>query len=206
MVAGDIEFSNELQSYIDEWSKKEGGLVMMLHRIQNEFGYVPRAAAEKLSLISGIPLAKIYGVITFYHFFKTTKPGKHRIAVCLGTACYLKGGQDLLEETCSILSIEPDEMTDDGLFSVDEVRCLGCCGLAPVLMIDNEVYGKLTKEQLPGIIAKYRSLLTRCIVPSVILCSTSCRTLWKPVRISSRSRLTRRRMACMRSLRMMGAA
>jgi NADH-quinone oxidoreductase subunit E len=158
MVAGDIEFSNELQSYIDEWSKKEGGLVMMLHRIQNEFGYVPRAAAEKLWLISGIPLAKIYGVITFYHFFKTTKPGKHRIAVCLGTACYLKGGQDLLEETCSILSIEPDEMTDDGLFSVDEVRCLGCCGLAPVLMIDNEVYGKLTKEQLPGIIAKYRSL------------------------------------------------
>ncbi|GAB6277499.1 MAG: NADH-quinone oxidoreductase subunit NuoE [Rectinema sp.] len=158
MVAGDIEFSNELQSYIDEWSKKEGGLVMMLHRIQNEFGYVPRAATEKLSLISGIPLAKIYGVITFYHFFKTTKPGKHRIAVCLGTACYLKGGQDLLEETCSILSIEPNEMTDDGLFSVDEVRCLGCCGLAPVLMIDNEVYGKLTKEQLPGIIAKYRSL------------------------------------------------
>ncbi len=157
MVAGDIEFSGELQSYIDEWSKKEGGLVMMLHRIQNEFGYVPRAAAEKLSLISGIPLAKIYGVITFYHFFKTTKPGKHKISVCMGTACYLKGGQELLGETRSILSIEPDEVTDDGLFSVDEVRCLGCCGLAPVIMIDNEVYGKLTKEQLPDIIAKYRS-------------------------------------------------
>jgi len=158
MVAGDIEFSGELQSYIDEWSKKEGGLVMMLHRIQNEFGYVPRAAAEKLSLISGIPLAKIYGVITFYHFFKTTKPGKHRIAICLGTACYLKGGQELLEEPRSILSVEPNEVTDDGLFNVDEVRCLGGCGLAPVIMIDDEVYGKLTKEQLPDIIAKYRSL------------------------------------------------
>ncbi len=157
MIAGDIEFSGELQSYIDEWSKKEGGLVMMLHRIQNEFGYVPRAAAEKLSLVSGIPLAKIYGVITFYHFFKTTKPGKHKISVCMGTACYLKGGQELLGETRSILSIEPDEVTDDGLFSVDEVRCLGCCGLAPVIMIDNEVYGKLTKEQLPDIIAKYRA-------------------------------------------------
>jgi NADH-quinone oxidoreductase subunit E len=119
---------------------------------------VPRAAAEKLSLISGIPLAKIYGVITFYHFFKTTKPGKHRIAICLGTACYLKGGQELLEETRSILSVEPNEVTDDGLFNVDEVRCLGCCGLAPVIMIDDEVYGKLTKEQLPDIIAKYRSL------------------------------------------------
>jgi len=157
MIAGDIEFSGELQSYIEEWSKKQGGLVLMLPRIQNEFGYVPRAAAEKLSLISGIPLAKIYGVITFYHFFKTTKPGKHKISVCMGTACYLKGGQELLGETRSILSIEPDEVTDDGLFSVDEVRCLGCCGLAPVIMIDNEVYGKLTKEQLPDIIAKYRA-------------------------------------------------
>jgi len=156
MVAGDIEFSDELSTFIDEWSKKEGGLVMMLHRIQNEYGFIPRAAAEKLSLISGIPLARIYGVITFYHFFKTEKPGKHRIAVCMGTACYLKGGQELLEETRSILSVEPGEVTDDGIFSVDEVRCLGCCGLSPVIMIDDEVYGKLTKEQLPSIIAKYR--------------------------------------------------
>lgn len=157
MVAADIQFSDELQAYIEEWSRKEGGLVMMLHRIQHEFGYIPRAAAEKLSLISGIPLAKIYGVITFYHFFKTTMPGKHRIAVCMGTACYLKGVQDLLDETRSILSIGPDEVTDDGLFSVDEVRCLGCCGLAPVLMIGDEVFGKVTKDQLPEIIAKYRN-------------------------------------------------
>jgi len=156
MVESHIEFSDELTAYIDEWSKKEGGLVMMLHHIQNEFGYIPREAAEKLSRISGIPLAQIYGVITFYHFFKTTKPGKHRISVCQGTACYLKGGKEILDEIRSILSIEPDEVTDDGLFSVDEVRCLGCCGLAPVIMIDDEVYGKLTKEMLPDIIAKYR--------------------------------------------------
>ena len=97
----------------------------------------------------GQPLAKIYGVITFYHFFKTTKPGKYRLAICLGTACYLKGSQDLIDEAQAILNIKGEEVTDDGLFSIDEVRCLGCCGLAPVLMIGNEVFGKVTKDHFP---------------------------------------------------------
>ena len=158
MPAGSIEFSKELTAFIDEWGKKPGGLIMMLHRIQDEFGYIPRPAAEKLSMMVGLPLAKIYGVITFYHFFKTTMPGKHKLAICMGTACYLKGGQDLVEEARSILGIQGEEVTDDGLFSIDEVRCLGCCGLAPVLMVGNEVYGKVTKEQMPEIIAKYRAL------------------------------------------------
>jgi len=158
MPAATIEFSKELNDFIEEWGKKPGGLIMMLHRIQHEFSYIPRPAAEKLSRMVGIPLAKIYGVITFYHFFKTTKPGKHRLAICMGTACYLKGGQDLVEESRSILGISGDEVTDDGLFSIDEVRCLGCCGLAPVLMVGDEVYGKVTKDQLPGIIAKYRKI------------------------------------------------
>ena len=105
-----------------------------------------------------LPLAKIYGVITFYHLFKTSKPGKHRMAICMGTACYLKGGKDLVEEARSILGIAGNEVSDDGLFSIDEVRCLGCCGLAPVLQIGNEVYGKVNKDQLPDIIAKYRQL------------------------------------------------
>ena len=158
MPAAQIEFSRELTDFIQEWGKKPGGLIMMLHRIQGEFGFIPREAAEKLSMMVGLPLAKIYGVVTFYHFFKTTKPGKHRIAICMGTACYLKGGQDLVEEAKSILSISGDEVTDDGLFSIDEVRCLGCCGLAPVLTVGDEVYGKVAKEQLPDIIAKYRNL------------------------------------------------
>lgn len=158
MPAASIEFSRELEAYIAEWGKKPGGLIMMLHRIQDEFGYIPRAAAEKLSVMVGLPLAKIYGVITFYHFFKTAKPGKHKISMCMGTACYLKGGQELVEEARSILGIAGEEVTDDGLFSIDEVRCLGCCGLAPVIMIGNEVYGKVTKDQLPDIIAKYRAL------------------------------------------------
>lgn len=158
MPAANIEFSGELNGFIEEWGKKPGGLVMMLHRIQNEFGYIPREAAEKLSRMVGLPLAKIYGVITFYHFFKTKMPGKHRIAMCMGTACYLKGAQDIVDEARSILGISGDDVTDDALFSIDEVRCLGCCGLAPVIQVDNEVYGKVTKDQLPDIIVKYRNL------------------------------------------------
>jgi NADH:ubiquinone oxidoreductase subunit E len=157
MQMAQIEFSKELTAFIDEWKEKPGSLIMMLHRIQEEFTYIPREAAEKLARLVGLPLAKIYGVITFYHYFKTTKPGKHRLAICLGTACYLKGAQDLIDESQSILSIKGEEVTDDGLFSIDEVRCLGCCGLAPVLMVGNEVFGKVTKEQLPEIIAKYRN-------------------------------------------------
>jgi NADH-quinone oxidoreductase subunit E len=157
MQTAQIEFSKELTDFINEWKDKPGSLIMMLHRIQEEFSYIPREAAEKLSRNIGLPLAKIYGVITFYHYFKTSKPGKYRLAICLGTACYLKGAQDLLDESQSILNIKGDEVTDDGQFSIDEVRCLGCCGLAPVLMIGNEVYGKVTKDQLPEIIAKYKN-------------------------------------------------
>ena len=157
MQMAKIEFSKELTAFIDEWKEKPGSLIMMLHRIQEEFTYIPREAAEKLSRSVGLPLAKIYGVITFYHFFKTAKPGKHKLAICLGTACYLRGSQDLIDEAQAILNIEGEEVTDDGLFSIDEVRCLGCCGLAPVLMIGNEVFGKVTKNQLPEIIAKYRN-------------------------------------------------
>jgi len=111
-----------------------------------------------LSRITGIPLARIYGVITFYHFFKTTKPGKNKISVCLGTACYLKGGQDLIEEARKILNLAPGGVTEDGLFSIDEVRCVGCCGLSPVITVGTDTYGKLTAEMLPEIIAKYKNV------------------------------------------------
>jgi NADH:ubiquinone oxidoreductase subunit E len=152
----DIEFPKELTAFIEEWKAKPGSLIMILHKIQETFGFIPREAAEKLSRMSDIPLARIYGVVTFYHFFKTTKPGKHKISVCLGTACYLKGGQDLIDEARSILSLDEGEVTEDGLFSIDPVRCVGCCGLAPVITIGNDVYGKVTPDQLPDIIAKYR--------------------------------------------------
>lgn len=158
MPVAQIEFSSELQSFIREWKDKPGSLIMILHRVQQEFSYIPREAAERLARDLHMPLAKIYGVVTFYHYFKTTKPGKHRMSICLGTACYLKGGQMLVEEAENILGISGATVTDDGLFSIDEVRCVGCCGLAPVLMVGDEVYGKVTKEQVPEIIAKYKNI------------------------------------------------
>jgi NADH-quinone oxidoreductase subunit E len=155
-AAKGIDFPSELISFIDEWKVKPGSLIMILHKTQETFGFIPREAAEKLSVMIGIPLARIYGVITFYHFFKTTKPGKNRVSVCLGTACYLKGGQDLIEEARSLLGLAEGGVTEDGLFSIDPVRCVGCCGLAPVITVGTETYGKVTKDQLPEIIAKYQ--------------------------------------------------
>ncbi|MDR0731213.1 MAG: NAD(P)H-dependent oxidoreductase subunit E [Treponema sp.] len=154
---GNISFPPELTSFIEEWKEKPGSLIMILHKTQEVFGYISRPAAEKIALITGIRLARIYGVITFYHFFKTTMPGKHRISVCLGTACYLKGSSDLIDEARNILKLEEGGVTADGLFSIDPVRCVGCCGLAPVMVVGNDTYGKLTKDMIPGIIAKYQN-------------------------------------------------
>jgi NADH-quinone oxidoreductase subunit E len=156
-AAEKLDFPKELVAFINEWKVKPGSLIMILHKTQESFGYIPRAAADQIARMTGIPLARIYGVITFYHFFKTTKPGKHKVSVCLGTACYLKGGQDLIEETRNLLGIDEGGVTEDGLFSIDPVRCVGCCGLAPVLTVGADTYGKLTKDQLPGILAKYRT-------------------------------------------------
>ena len=155
-VKEEITFPPELISFISEWKEKPGSLIMILHKTQETFDYISRAAAEQISLLTGIPLARVYGVITFYHFFKTTKPGKNKIAMCMGTACYLKGAQDLIDETERLLGIDEGEVTEDGLFSIDPVRCVGCCGLAPVIVVGRDTYGKLTKDMLPGIIAKYR--------------------------------------------------
>ena len=154
--ASGIEFSEELISFIEKWKNKQGNLVMVLHKVQEEFGFIPRNAAKEVSHLLDTPLAKIYGVITFYNFFKLEKPGKYNIQVCTGTACYLKGGIDLIDELEILLGVGVNTVTDDGLFSIESVRCIGCCGLAPVLLIDGEVYGKLVKDQLPEIIAKFR--------------------------------------------------
>ncbi len=148
-------FSRELITFIEQWRNKPGNLIMVLHRVQEEFGFVSRESADTVAYMLDIPLAKIYGVLSFYHFFKTTKPGDNNIQVCLGTACYLKGGDGLVEELGNLLGIKVNEVTEDGRFSIEGVRCVGCCGLAPVLTIGKEVFGKVTKDQLPGIIAQY---------------------------------------------------
>jgi NADH-quinone oxidoreductase subunit E len=145
----------ELASLLQQWKDKEGNLIMILHEIQNHHGYVPRELSLELSRMLGIPLARIYEVITFYNFFKLTPPGKHRIALCMGTACYLRGAAVILEEIKNILGVKEGQVTKDGIFHLDVVRCLGCCGLAPVMMIDNKVYGKVKKGEVADILSKY---------------------------------------------------
>ena len=151
-------FSAELRAFIEEWKNKPGNLIMILHKIQQEQGYISNEAVAEVAKITGLPLARIHGVVSFYHFFKTQKPGKNQISVCLGTACYLKGGQDLLDETRRQLALKDGEITsEDGLFSVEPVRCIGCCGLAPVLSVNGEVFGKVTTAQIKTILDKYRN-------------------------------------------------
>lgn len=144
----------ELKAFIAEWKNKPGNLIMVLHRVQQSFGYIPREVAFEVAGLLEIPLAKIYGIITFYNFFKLKKPGRNQIQVCMGTACYLKGGEDIIEELEGILGVGLNTVTPDGEFSVEAVRCLGCCGLAPVMVINGEVFGKVKTEDLRGIIAK----------------------------------------------------
>jgi len=151
-----VKLTAELLEFIGKWKEKPGNLIMILHKVQEEYGYISREVSLQLSRMMEVPLAKIYGVITFYHFFKLEKPGRHIISVCMGTACYLKGGEDLIADIEELLGLPVNTMTEDGEFSLEAVRCVGCCGLAPVLTIDGEVFGKITKEQLPAIIAQFQ--------------------------------------------------
>jgi len=146
----------ELNAFIDDWKDKPGNLIMVLHRVQQHFGYIPRSVAFEVAARLDVPLAKIYGVVTFYNFFKLKQPGRNQIQVCMGTACYLKGGEDIIQELEGLLGVGVNAVTPDGEFSFEAVRCLGCCGLAPVIVINGEVYGKFKTESLPAILAKHR--------------------------------------------------
>jgi len=150
------KISKELRDFIEQWKGKKGTLIMVLHKVQQTYGYVPRDIAFQLTELMDVPLAKIYGVITFYHFFKLKKPGKNQIAVCMGTACYLKGGEDLIKDLEEQLGIGLNATTPDKLFSLEAVRCLGCCGLAPVMTINGEVYANVGRDQLKKILKKYQ--------------------------------------------------
>lgn len=147
----------ELRAFIEEWKDKPGNLIMVLHKVQQTYGYIPRAIAIETSELLDVPLAKIYGVVTFYNFFKLQKAGKYIIQVCLGTACYLRGGDDLIKEFERQLGVGVNATTSDGLFSIEAVRCLGCCGLAPVAVVNGDVHGKLETKDVAGIIEKYRA-------------------------------------------------
>lgn len=148
----------ELKAFIAEWKSKPGNLIMVLHKVQQTYGYIPRNIAIETSELLDVPLAKIYGVVTFYNFFKLQKAGKYIIQVCLGTACYLRGGDDLIKEFERQLGIGVNATTPDGLFSIEAVRCIGCCGLAPAVVVNGEVHGKLETKNVAAIIEKYRKL------------------------------------------------
>ena len=152
------QMTPEIRAFIEEWKSKPGNLIMVLHKVQQTYGYIPRDVAIETSKLLDVPLAKIYGVVTFYNFFKLQKAGKYIIQVCLGTACYLRGGDDVIKEFEKQLGIGVNGTTADGLFSIEAVRCIGCCGLAPAAVINGEVQGKLTTKDVAGIIAKYREL------------------------------------------------
>ena len=126
-----------------------------LQQAQEIYGYLPIEVQQMIADYLNVPLAEVYGIATFYAQFSLTPSGKYKIGVCLGTACYVKGSGEVYEKIQKILGMEGAGLSDDGKFSLEATRCIGCCGLAPVLTINGEVYGKVTPDQMEGILAKY---------------------------------------------------
>lgn len=143
---------SDLMEIINKWKNVEGSLVMMLHSVQGKYGYIPREVAMEVSKEANIPLAKIYEVLTFYHFFKLTPPAKYQVAVCTGTACYLKGAPGLLKELENVIGVKEGESSQDGKFSVVGLRCIGCCGLSPVVSVNGKIYGQVKPADIKSII------------------------------------------------------
>ena len=131
---------------------------MILSDIQKEYGYIPLEVQELVSAKTGISVAEIYGVVTFYSFFSLTPKGKYVIGVCLGTACYVKGAQQILDKFSEIIGIKPGETSQDGLFTLDALRCIGACGIAPAVTINGKVYPKLTVDAVPKIVEEYKAM------------------------------------------------
>ncbi|MCX7883861.1 MAG: NADH-quinone oxidoreductase subunit NuoE [Caloramator sp.] len=140
---------------INSYKDVKGGLMPVLQQIQNVYGYLPEDVLKKVSVELNIPISEIYGVATFYSFFSLKPKGEHIIRVCLGTACYVKGAQQIIDKISEELNVEVNDTTKDGKFTLEATRCLGACGLAPVMMIDNKVYGRLTPDDVPGILKEY---------------------------------------------------
>ena len=146
----------ELKEYIDSVKNSQGVTMQILQKAQGIFGYLPIEVQQFISDETNIPLADIYGVVTFYTQFSTEEKGRHRIGVCLGTACYVRGSQAILDKIVDELNVEVGKTTEDKLFTLEATRCLGCCGLAPVMVIDEDVYGKLDTSKVIGILKKYQ--------------------------------------------------
>lgn len=153
------EFTSEQMAAVDAVIKRHrenpGSLIPVLEDIQEILGYLPKSIQRRVALGLGIPLSEVYGVVTFYSFFTMVPRGRHTIRVCLGTACYVRGGQRNLQELCQRLEVGPGETTEDRRFSLETVRCLGACGLAPAMVIDNDTFPQVKPSKIGTIIQDY---------------------------------------------------
>lgn len=147
---------NEVVCIIEKHKDMKGALIPVLHEIQDLYGYLPEDALMKVSEKLNVPMTEIYGVASFYSIFALKPKGEHVIRVCLGTACYVKGSQSIIDKISQELDIEIGKTTKDGKFTLEATRCLGACGLAPVMVIGDRVYGRLTVEQIPRILSEYK--------------------------------------------------
>jgi len=153
--SGTPEQEKELMAVIEKYKETRGALIPVLHEAQEIYGYLPVEVQKMISEGIDVPLSEIYGVVTFYTQFTIKPKGRYKIAVCLGTACYVKGAADLIDKIKQRIDVEVGECSEDGEFSLDATRCIGACGLAPVLTVNEDVYGKLVLDDIDGILDKY---------------------------------------------------
>ena len=141
---------------VERYKDEPTPTMMILEDIQKEYGYIPLEVQELVSELTGVPVSDTYGVVTFYSFFSMVPKGKYVIGVCLGTACYVKGAQLVLDKFSQLLGIKPGETTEDGLFTIDVLRCIGACAIAPAVSINGKVYPQCKVDNVPNIIKEYR--------------------------------------------------
>ena len=144
-----------VDAIIEHYKNKPGSLIPVLEEIQEAIGYLPKSVQRRVALGLSIPFSEVYGVVTFYSFFTMTPKGKHTIRCCLGTACYVRGGKRILEKLTQTLKVAPGETTSDRRFSLETVRCLGACGLAPVVMVDENTYRQMKPSKVSEILEAY---------------------------------------------------
>lgn len=149
---------DKIVTICEEHGNKPGELINVLHKTQEMFGYLPVEVQKVIAKQLAIPASKVYGVVTFYSFFTMIPKGKHPISICMGTACYVRGAERVLEEFEKQLNLKVGGTTPDGLFSLNSLRCVGACGLAPVVMIGERVYGRLTADKVKDILAEYEEI------------------------------------------------
>ena len=146
----------KIEKILSKYEKDKSNLIQILNEVQETYGYIPESVQLEISKYLGMEMAEIYGVITFYARFTLKPKGKYNIAVCLGTACFVKGSEKVLDRVKQKLGIDVGETTEDGKFSLEATRCIGACGLAPVFTVNDEVYGKATPELVDKIIDEYK--------------------------------------------------